>query len=138
MKTYSTQRRVEEKHIDKGNHANWLSQLRIAEEVQFAFRDELGIGLETLQEKHGLFLVMRTVSDVHYCRELRLGDTVNIMMTMWVLRPVSFGFECIFRKGNDVVTTMQWEMPLISATTGKVCLIPHWIKESIGLEKPES
>lgn len=137
MKTYSTQLRVEAEHIDKGDHANWLAQLAIAQEVHFAFRNQLGIGLEELKEKHKLFLVMANVKDVSYRKQLQLGDMLDIHITMWISRLTSLEFRCFFYKDGKIATEMSWVMPLVSVETERLCKIPSWMTEVIGTEKPD-
>jgi len=136
MKTYSTQYRVEERHIDEGEHASWYAQLGIAIEVHTTFRDELGFSRTFLKEERNLFLLML---DQHgrYSKPFKLGDVINVKMMIWINRPTCFRFQCQFLKGNDLATVLWWEMPIITFNTGKVCLIPNWMKETVGLEKPE-
>ncbi len=136
MKTHSAQIRVEATHLDRGDHANWLAQLAIAEQVLDSFREQLGIGLEELQVR-GFFLVMRKVNDVFYRKQLRLGDVLEARLTMWISRPISLGFRCLFSKDGEVATEMNWEMPLVCAQRGRPCKIPSWMVEIIGTEKPE-
>ncbi|MES3005644.1 MAG: thioesterase family protein [Patescibacteria group bacterium] len=137
MKTYSTQIRVEAEHLDKGDHANWLAQLAIAQEVHFAFRNQLGLGLDEMKEKYNLFLVMANVKDVFYRRQLRLGDVLDVNITMWISRLTSLEFHCLFYKDGKVATEMSWVMPLVSVETERLCKIPQWMIEVIGTEKPE-
>ncbi|TAK58150.1 hypothetical protein EPO17_00245 [Patescibacteria group bacterium] len=138
MKTYSTQFRVEAEHLDSGNHANWLIQFKVAQNVHFAFRELLDIGLERLKEKHELFLVMRTVKDVTFHRQLRLDDLVGIHMTMWVSSRTTLEFRCCFYTGEKLATEMSWIMPLVSTKTGRPCKIPSWMIDTIGADKPEA
>ncbi len=125
MKTYSTQFRVEEAHLDKGNHMNWLAQLAIAQELHFQFREELGLGLEELQTKHNLFLVMGVVKDVTYRRQLRCGDIVDVEMTMSILSLTRLEFHCTFRIHGQTATEMSWVMPLVSGE--RPAKIPMWM-----------
>ncbi len=136
MKTYSTQIRVEAEHLDKGDHANWLAQLAMAQEVHFAFRNQLGLGLEEMKDKHRLFLVMANVKDVSYRRQLRLGDILDVRITMWISRLTSLEFHCLFYKDEKVATEMSWVMPLVSVETERLCKIPQWMIDVIGSEKP--
>lgn len=136
MKTYSTQIRVEATHLDKGDHANWLVQLAIAQEVHLTFRDQLGLGLEYMKETHKLFLVMGTAQQ-SYRIQLRERDVFEVNMTMWVSSRTTLGFHCLFRKDERVATEMSWVMPLVSAETERLCKIPQWMIDIIGLEKPE-
>lgn len=138
MKTYSTLWQVEAKHIDKGDHANWIAQLTIAQEAHCTFRDQLGIGVDFLKETHGIFFVMANVKDVSYRRQLRLGDTFDVAMTMWISRTTSLEFHCLFYKDEKVATEMSWVMPLVSMETERPCKIPQWMIEIIGTEKPKS
>lgn len=137
MKTYSAQIRVEAMHLDKGDHANWLAQLAMAQEVHFSFRNQLGIGLEEMKEKYKLFFVMQNVKDVFYRKQLRLGDVVDVQLTMWISRPTSLEFRCIFYKEGKIATEMSWVMPLVSVETERLCRIPQWMIDIIGPEKPE-
>ena len=136
MKTYSTTITVEAEHLDKGDHANWRSQLGIAEDVHHAFRDQIGIGLERLKEQHRLFLVMRHVRDVFYRQQLRLGDVITVTMTLWIASRTAVEFHCLFHKEERVATEMSWVMPLVSSTSERPTKIPDWMIEIIGLEKP--
>lgn len=122
--------RIQEKHIDSGDHANWLAQLAIAQECHFALRDELGFGLDQLKE-HGLFLVMRKVSDVEYLSQLRLGDEIDVATTVLLERRIGLDFSCEFKLGGEVVTRMKWFMPLINQVTNSVARIPPWIMEKV-------
>ncbi|MDQ5911912.1 MAG: hypothetical protein QG568_125 [Patescibacteria group bacterium] len=136
MKIHSTQIRVEAKHLDKGDHANWLAQLAMAQEVHLAFRNQLGIGLEVMKEKYKLFFVMQNVKDVFYRSQLRLGDVLDVRLTMWISRPTSLEFHCIFYKEDKIATEMSWVMPLVSVETQRLCRIPQWMINIIGTEKP--
>ncbi len=137
MKTYSTQVRVEAVHLDKGNHANWLAQLAMAQEVHFSLRDKLGLGLEEMKEKHKLFLVMANVKDVFYRKQLRKDDILDVQITVWISSRTSLEFHCLFYKDGKVATEMRWIMPLVSVETERLCKIPQWMIDVIGLEKPE-
>lgn len=136
MKTYSTQVRVEAEHLDKGDHANWLAQLAIAQEVHFAFRDQLGLGLEDMKVKYKLFLVMGTAQQA-WRKQLREGDMVDIHITVWISSRSTLGFQCLFQKDEKMVTEMSWVMPLVSVQTERLCKIPQWMVDIIGSEKPD-
>lgn len=138
MKTYSTQITVGAEHLDKGDHANWLAQLAIAEKVHFELRDMLGIGLDTLMEGHGLFLVMHKISDVFYRRQLRCGDIIDVSITVWISGPTRLEFHCLFYKDEKISTEMSWVMPLVSMESERLCKIPQWMIEIIGTENPET
>lgn len=138
MKTLSTKVTVGAEHIDIGDHANWIAQLKIAQDAHFAIRKTLGLELEKLKIEHELFFVMSHVKNISYHRELRLGDTLDVRITMWISRPTSLEFHCLFYKEDGVVATkMNWVMPLTSTKTRRICKIPAWIVEIIGTEKPE-
>lgn len=136
MKTYSTQFTVGAEHLDKGDHANWLRQLAIAEDMHHSFRATLGIGLELMKEEHGLFLVMGHVKDVYYRKQLRRGDVVDAEITAWISSRASLEFHCLFRIAGQTVTEMSWVMPLVSFDSEGLCKIPPWMTDIIGSEKP--
>lgn len=138
MKTYSTQFRVEAEHLDKGDHVNWLVQLKVAQNAHFAFRELLDLGLEILKEKHGLFLIMRAVKNVTFHRQLRLDDLVDVHVTMWISSLTTIEFQCFFYQKGALATEMSWVMPLISVKTRRLCKIPPWMIATIGNKKPET
>lgn len=138
MRTFNTTVTIEEKHLDAGQHANWLQQiyiaimqLQIAVEVHFMFRKKLGIGLETLLSEHHLFLVMRKVENVEYFRELELGDEVTVVMIMGQYSQTRIFFRAEFSVGGKVATRMMWVMPLVKKdpATGqsRPCRLPEWM-----------
>lgn len=136
MKTCTIRRRIEVEHIDSGNHANWLAQLKIAQECHFTLRDQLGLGLDCLKKEHDLFLVMRKVEEVEYLHQIRLGQEVDVEITMFIAGKVRLGFFCEFKLAGKVVTKMQWFMPLIILSTDRPARIPDWIRAIIGDKIP--
>ena len=136
MRTYSTQRTVAAEHIDKGDHANWIAQLAIAQEVHFDFRDTLGLGLDALKNEYKLFLVMGSVKDVSYRKQLRLGDVLDIEIRVWIPRQTCLEFSCVFKSHGKIATEMSWVMPLVSMESERLCKIPQWMTDIIGIEKP--
>lgn len=132
---YLTQFTVESKHLDRGDHANWLQQLAVAEQIHHAFREALGLSLDTLQVEHKLFLVMGLVEKVRYKRQLRLADVVEAKLNMWVAKDrKSLRFSCSFSKllkGKvKPATEMSWTMPLMS-DKGRSIEIPQWMIDII-------
>lgn len=134
MRTYTARVRVEPKHLDAGDHVNGLAQLKIAEDVHFALRDEVGLGLECLQLQHGLFLVMGRIYEVAYHRQLRLDELIEVRLTMWAARATCFDFTADFFLDDRCASTMRWTMPLVSTSNGRICRIPAWMFEIVGAE----
>jgi acyl-CoA thioesterase FadM len=132
MQTYSTQRTVRKEHLDEGEHANWLQQLAIAQDVQYEFRKKLGFELDFLKNEHKMFFVMGKLKDVSWRRQLRLGDVIDIEMTVWVASRSSLEYKCVYRIDGQIATEMHWVMPLISMERNKPVGIPEWIKEIVG------
>lgn len=137
MTTYSVQVRIGVEHLDKGDHANWLAQLAIAQKVHHSLRDQLGFGLEEMKETHKLFLVMGNVKNVFYRKQLREGDVIDVQITVWISSRTTLEFHCLFYKDGKVATEMNWVMPLVSVETERPCKIPEWMVNIIGTEKPE-
>lgn len=129
MKTFLTSQTISSQHIDEGNHANWLAQLKIAEDVHFQIRQNIGLDLETLKTKD-MFLVMGMQSG-HWINQIRLGEEIQIEMSIWVYSRTRLGFHAIFRRGVKVLTELDWMMPLIKISTGKPIAIPEYIKSKI-------
>jgi acyl-CoA thioesterase FadM len=136
MRTHCTDLRVEAAHIDAGDHANWLAQLRIAQDAHFALRDEVGLGLDFLKSRHGLFLVMGRIHDVTFHRQLRLHDRVEVRLKMWRSRATCFELSAELLHDGHSASTMSWTMPLVSMTTGRLCRIPQWMVDIVGDERP--
>ena len=113
------------RHIDAGNHANWIAQLKIAEDIHFQIRRDLGLDLETLKIKD-MFLVMGTQNG-RWLDQIRLCDEIQIEMSVWVYSRTRLGFHAIFKKDNKVLTELDWVMPLIKISTGKPIAIPEYI-----------
>jgi acyl-CoA thioesterase FadM len=128
--------RVEAAHIDAGEHVNWLAQLRIAQDVHFALRDEAGLGLDSLKARHGLFLVMGRIHDVSFHRQLRLNDVIEVHLKMWRSRATCFELSAEIRHDGRSASTMSWTMPLVSIATGRLCRIPQWMIDVVGDESP--
>ena len=120
--------KITEAHIDEGGHANYLAQMKLTTDVHFSLRNYLGIGLEELQEKHNLFLVMRKRESVDYFKPLKLGDNVDILVSVRVSGKASLEFRCIFTHRGKKVTEMNWTMVLISTKNNRSQRIPQWMK----------
>jgi acyl-CoA thioesterase FadM len=137
MRTLSKEMRVGAEQVDAGDHLNWLAQFTIVQEVHFALRDELGLGLDALKSRHGVFLVMGKISEVTFRRQLRLNDPMGVRVTIWAARATCFEFVAEILSAGHVASTMRWTMPLISMATGRLCRIPPWMLDAIGAAKPQ-
>ncbi|MEI8062153.1 MAG: thioesterase family protein [bacterium] len=135
MKTYSTHLVVEAEHLDEGEHAGFLAQQAMAKNAHSAMREQLGLGLMEMKERHSLFLVMRTVG-INYHSQLCLGEELDIEITMWISRPTCLAFYCTLRRDGKVTTKMGWEMALVNNSTKRPCTIPDWMREKVGTETP--
>jgi acyl-CoA thioesterase FadM len=137
MRSRSTRVRVSAEHVDAGNHLNWLAQLRIVQEVHFELRDELGLGLDLLKSRHGLFLVMGRIHEVAYQRQLRFNDLIDVRVTIWPSRPTCFELTAEIVSEGRLASSMNWTMPLVTMATGRLSRIPVWMIEAVGSEIPE-
>jgi acyl-CoA thioesterase FadM len=138
MREHVVQVKVEPAHIDAGNHVNWLAQLQIAQAAHFALREQLGLGLEPLKTRHGLFLVMGRIHDVAYHRQMRLGEVIDVRIRIWPSRSTCLELSAELVCGGRLAATMSWTMPLISMATGRLCRIPAWMLEAVGAGESEA
>ena len=122
---------VSQPQIDAGKHMNWLKQLEEAERQHFLFRENLGLGLETLQSHHDLFLLMYKVTDVKYTRQLRVGETVRVVIKISKVKRSSLQFICYFYCESELTTTFTWIMPFIQFSTNSVVERPDWVNDLI-------
>jgi acyl-CoA thioesterase FadM len=126
--------RVEPHQVDAGEHVNWLAQLKVVEAVHFALREELGLGLDALKDKHGLFLVMGRIDEVTYRRQVRVNDLIEVSVKIWPSRATCFELSAEIVSEGRLASTMRWTMPLVSMATGRPCRIPSWMIEVVGAE----
>ncbi len=129
MKTFLTAQTISSQHIDAGDHANWLAQLKIAEDIHFKIRQNIGLDIETLKIKD-MFLVMGTQS-TRWINQIRLDEKIQIEMSIWVYSRTRLGFHAIFTRDGKVLTELDWIMPLIKISTGKPIAIPEYIRSRL-------
>jgi acyl-CoA thioesterase FadM len=137
MKRFLFDFAVSVEHLDGLNHFNWLKQFGVMEHYVELVRSEMGIDIKALKQEHSLLLVMSALYETRWCRQLRLGDGVQMSVIVWIGSITSLEFRCTMRKDGIMATHANWIMPLVSAHSGKPVRIPEWMVEIIGKEIPE-
>ena len=131
MKKFSITSVVEERHIDKGGHANFALQLLIAAHALEEFRKTGAIGIERLREDYDIFLFMRRILFVEYYRELFLHDVIQVELEIDTDGPCTLKCSCKILRGTVVATEMQWVMVTASPSTKRPKRIPTRMREII-------